>query len=130
MKKSIYDVFNFALSFKGYLRYCLKQNEEDIDINKVKKLVKEFETFLYDPYLNILRNINFNTETDLGVIIMDHYKLLEIGLNPDELTSDGIDDYLKSLIVIINSYYIEKYDMDMEFINNLFEAKKIIEANK
>jgi len=127
---SIYDVFNFALSFKGYLRYCLKQNEEDIDINKVKKLVKEFETFLYDPYLNILRNINFNTETDLGVIIMDHYKLLEIGLNPDDLTSDGIDDYLKSLIVIINSYYIEKYDMDMEFINNLFEAKKIIEANK
>ena len=61
---------------------------------------------------------------------MDHYKLLEIGLDPDELTSDGIDDYLKSLIVIINSYYIEKYDMDMEFINNLFEAKKIIEANK
>ena len=127
---SIYDVFSFALSFKGYLRYCLKQNEEDIDINKVKSLVREFENFLYDPYLNILKNINFNTETDLGVIIMDHFKLLEINLNPDELTADGIEEYIKSLIIIINSHYIEKYDLNMDFINDLFEAKKIVEANK
>ncbi len=127
---SVYDIFNFALSFKGYLRACLKEHEEDIDINKVKKLVKEFDIFLSDPFLTIIRSTNFNSGIDLGTVIMDHYKLLEINLNQEELNNDGIEQYLNALDVIINSHYLEKYDLTIDFITDLFEAKKIMEANK
>ena len=127
---SIYDIFNFALSYKGYLRYCIKEHEEDIDINKVKSIVKEYDKFLTDPYVNIIKNTNFNTEIDLGTIIMDHYKLLEINLNKDEMTPEAIDELLKSLEVIINSYYLEKYDLSIDFVMDLFEAKKIVEGTK
>ena len=127
---SLYDIFHFALFFKGYLRNCIKNHEEDIDINKVKKIVREFDTFLSDPYLNVIKNTNFKTELDLGTIIIDHYKMLGINLNSEEMNIEGIENYLKSLEIIINSYYLEKYDLSIDFINDLFDAKKILETNK
>ena len=55
---SVYDVFRFVYSFKGYLRTCIKNHEDDVDINKIKKIVKDFDSFLSLPFLNILKNVN------------------------------------------------------------------------
>ena len=126
----IYDIFNFALAFKGYLRSCIKEHEEDIEINKIKRIVKEYDVFLSDPFLNVIKSTNFNAPLDLGTIIIDHYKLLGINLNPEEMDVESIENYLKALEVIINSYYLEKYDLSIDIINDLFDAKKIMEANK
>lgn len=124
---SIYDVFKFVLSFKGYLRGCIKAKEEDIEIHKVKEIVKDFEALLNDPFINILKNINFNTDTDLGMVLIDHYKLLEIDVNSDDLTIEGIDELIKFLTIIINDYYLGNEGLDINYINDLFEAKKLIE---
>lgn len=127
---SIYDVFNFVFSFKGYLRACIKSKEEDVDINKVKRIVRDFEAFLTDPNLNILKNITFSVDSDLDVIIMDHYKLLEINLKRDELNFEGIASLTDALRVIVNNYYLENAGLSIELILNLFESKKLIEFYK
>lgn len=127
---SIYDVFRFVFSFKGYLRNCIKNHEENVDINKVKDIVKDFETFLSDPNLNILKNIVFSVDNDIAVIIMDHYKLLEINLKIDDLTRTGIEELKKSLEVIINDYYLESTGLSVNFMLVLFECKKLIEMYK
>ena len=127
---TIYDVFKFAFSYKGYLRACIKENEEDVDINKVKGIVKEFDAFLSDPNVSVLTNLAFTLENDVALIIIDHYKLLEINLNPDELTVEGIEGLKQALEVININNALEEYDLSIDFIENLFEAKKIINANK
>ena len=127
---SIYDVFRFVLGFKGYLRSCIKGHEEDVDINKVKETVKDFEAFLSDPNVMILRNVIFSVDSDVAEIIMDHYKLLEINLNRDNLTIDGIDEMLNYLKIIIISSCLDKNDISIDFILDLFESKKLIEMYK
>ena len=127
---TIYDVFRFVVSFKGYLRACIKENVEDADIKKVKETVKEFDAFLSDPNISVLNNLAFTVENDVALIIIDHYKLLEITLNMDELTPEGIDGLKQALEIINISNSLEEYDLSIDFIENLFEAKKIINSNK
>jgi hypothetical protein len=127
---SVYDVFKFVYSFKGYLRSCIKTHEEDVDINKIKKIVKYFDEFLSNPNLNILRNVKFSVDNDLSVILIDHYKMLGINIKPDSLESESIEDLIKSLKIILNSYYFEEAGLNIEFIMDLFESKKLIEMYK
>lgn len=124
---SVYDVFKFVYSFKGYLRSCIKAHEEDVDINKVKRTVKKFDAFLSNPNLNILKNVKFSVDADVAEILIDHYKLLEINIKTDTLNSEGIDELIKALNIILNSYYFENAGLSIEFIMDLFESKKLIE---
>ena len=127
---SVYDVFRFVYSFKGYLRTCIKNHEEDVDINKIKRIVKDFDAFLSLPFLNILKNVKFSVDSDVAMILIDHYKLLEINIKKDDLTIEGIDDLIKCLNIILNSYYLENAGLTIEFIVDLFESKKLIETDK
>lgn len=127
---SVYDVFKFVYSFKGYLRSCIKTHEEEVDINKVKKIVKDFDLFLSNPNLNILKNVKFNVDYDLGMILIDHYKLLEINIKTDSLNPEGIEELIKALNIILYSYYFEEAGLNIEFIMDLFESKKLIEMYK
>ena len=127
---TIYDVFKFIFSFKGYLRECIKANEENVDIKRIKEMVKDFDQFLANPSINVLNNLAFTVDNDVALIIIDHYKLLEINLDPNELTPEGIDGLRDALSVINVSNALDEYDLSMDFIQNLFDAKKIIETNK
>ncbi len=127
---TIFDVFKFVLSYKGYLRSCIKSLDDSIDINKVKETVKEFDEFLSDPYLNVITSSPFNVDANLALIIMDHYKLLELNVNYDDMTIEGIDGLLKELEVCINDAYLTKYELSNEFILDLFESKKILDNIK
>ncbi len=127
---TIYDVFKFIFSFKGYLRECIKANEENVDIKKIKEMVKEFGQFLDNPNISVLNNLAFTVDQDVALIIIDHYKLLEINIDPNELTPEGIDGLRDALAVINISNALDEYDLSMDFIQNLFDAKKIIETNK
>lgn len=124
---SVYDVFRFVYSFKGYLRSCIKAHEEDVDINKVKKIVKNFDAFLSNPNLNILKNVKFSVDANVAEILIDHYKLLEINIKADTLNPEGIDELIKALNIILNSYYFENAGLSIGFIMDLFESKKLIE---
>lgn len=127
---SIFDVFKFVLSFKGYLRKCIKTTDESMDIDIIKQNVKEFDMFLNNPNLNVLKNVKFIADTDIALMISDHYKLLNINTKKDDLTLDNIDNLLKDLNVIINNYYLESLGLDINFILELFESKKIIDAKE
>ncbi len=127
---SIYDVFKFVFAFKGYLRTCIKNHEENVDINKVKKIVKYFDEFLTNPHNNVLKNIKFSADSNVAMIIMDHYKLLEINLTEEGLGFEEIDNLTKALYVILNSYILDNAGLTIEFILDLFESKKLIETYK
>ena len=53
--------------------------------------------------------------------------MFEINVKADDLTIEGIDELVKSLHIILNSYYLENSGLTMDFINDLFESKKLLE---
>ena len=126
---SIYDVLSFALGYKGYLRTCIKSLDEDTDINVIKETVKNLEDFLGNPNVTVIKNIAFGSETNVGEVIVDHHKLLNINISENEIsTVDDIEAITNSLKVIINDYYLNNAGLNIDFISNLFEAKKIMET--
>jgi hypothetical protein len=126
---SLYDVLSFALGYKGYLRTCIKSLDEEIDINVIKETVKNFERFLNNPNVTVLKNIPFTSETNVGEVVVDHHKLLNINISEAELTTvEDVEAMINSLRVIINDYYLNNAGLNIDFISNLFEAKKILET--
>ena len=124
---SIYDVFRFALSFKTYLRNCIKSNKNDATIDDIKQIVKEFEIFMNETNISIIKNAKFLQETDISEIISDHYQLLNIKLDKSLLDDGNIDALMKELVIMINSSYLDSYDLNIDLVNDLFDSKKIIE---
>lgn len=127
---SIYDAFKFVLSFKGYLRKCIKAQDENVNLEYVKQVVKEFDLFINSPTLNVLKNLSLGVDNNVALIISDHYKLLNIKVDKDNIGIEEIENLLKDLKIIINSYYLEDSGLDIGFILELFESKKIIEARE
>ncbi len=123
---TIYEAFQFAISFKTYLRKCIKTSKEESNIDVVKELVKAFDEFINSNNVNVIRNSKFNYDNDLTEVISDHYQLLNIKITKDLLDEGNIDNLVKDLKIMINSYYLEDMGLNIDLINDLFESKKII----
>lgn len=124
---SVYDLLKFLISYKSYLRTALKASEEDNDIRRIKYMIKMYTEYVNNPYVNILKNVRFISDTDVQTLLVDHYKMLNIDLDRDQLNLDSIDDLSKSLSIIINNSYLIKSGLSIDLILELFDAKKIIE---
>ena len=123
---SIYDVFKFAISFKTYLRNCIKASKEESSIDVVKQLVKEFDSFISSNNVNVIRNSKFNYDNDLAEVISDHYQLLNIKITKDLLDEGNLESLIKDLKIMVNSYYLEEMGLNIDLINDLFESRKIL----
>ena len=122
---TVYDVFRFALSFKTYLRNCIKSNKDDVTID-IKQIVKEFETFMNTTNISVIKNAKFMLGSDIAEIISDHYQLLHIRLEKAQLDEGNLDALLKDLRIMVNSFYMNSFDLGIDLVNDLFEAHKII----
>ena len=127
---SIYEVFQFALSFKTYLRNCIKASKEESSIDIVKQLVGEFDEFISSNNVNVIRNSKFNYDNDLAEVISDHYQLLNIKITKDLLDEGNLESLIKDLKILINSYYLEDMGLNIDLINNLFDSKKIVSKDE
>lgn len=127
---TVYDVFRFVFAYKTYLRSCIKEQDDTVEISRVKRMVKEFEEFLLDPNITMIKHAAFTVDNDLTMVLMDHYKLLSINLKKDDLNEEGIANLIKMLDIIINNHYLEKYGLTIDYILNLFEGKKIVDIKK
>jgi hypothetical protein len=56
--------------------------------------------------------------------------MVNINISTDNLDIDAIESYLKDLDIIIHNYYLDINGLDINFIINLFECKKIIDEEK
>lgn len=123
---SIYDVFQFAISFKTYLRNCIKASKEESTIDVVKQLVKEFDEFISSNNVNVIKNSKFNYDTDLAEVITDHYQLLNIRITKESLDEGNLEALIKDLKIMVNSYYLEDMGLNIDLVNDLFESQKIV----
>jgi hypothetical protein len=124
---TIYDVFNFALSYKTYLRSCIKSSKDEADIEVVKQTVSEFDQFLNNSIINVIRNTNFLVDNDIAEIISDHYQLLNLRITKEVLDADNLANLIADLTIIVNNFYMNELGLDINLVNDLFDSKKILE---
>lgn len=117
---SIYDALAFACSHYLYIVKCMKENKIDKPFDvEYKRLV----IFLLNAYNNLIMNISIIEERDLALIISDRYKLSNLKVNKDVLsTEEGLNE------IIINAKKINIYNKIVSKLS--YENLKFIEQVK
>ena len=117
---TIYNILLLACSNYNYLIEFTKEN--NIDFNYIYNVLIHI---VYSPYNNLINNLFIKDEKDLSLIIIDKYNLYGGKLNKEMLTKDNIDNLINNLKLIIDSFYIKKYNLTEEKISFIKESREI-----
>ena len=85
------------------------------------------EEFSYYPNTTILNNITIKDDRDIVVIILDKYKLMNIGVSAEELSDSSLDSFISNVNKVVNKNYMRKNNIDYKDFSNACEMKKILD---
>ncbi|MDD5865975.1 MAG: hypothetical protein PUD07_05830 [bacterium] len=117
---TIYDILLLALSNYNFLIELFKEKDYDYDL-----YYKKLFDLVYYPYNNLITNLWINDNKDIEFIIIDKYNLYGYNLNKEMLNLDNIDGLIKNIKIIIESKYLEKYNITDEKINFINIANEL-----
>lgn len=117
---TIHNILLLACSNYNYLIEFTKKN--NIDFNYIYNILIHI---VYSPYNNLINNIFIKDEKDLSLIIIDKYNLYGGKLNKEMLTKDNIDNLINNLKLVIDNFYIKKYNITEEKISFIKEGREL-----
>ena len=117
---TIYNILLLACSNYNYLIEFSKKN--NIDFNYIYNILIHI---VYSPYNNLINNLFIKDEKDLSLIIIDKYNLYGGKLNKEMLTKDNIDNLINNLKLVIDNFYIKKYNITEEKISFIKEGREL-----
>lgn len=123
---SVYDVLNLASSYYDYLIKCMIQNNKNITQEEMEEEIQKLQELLKNPYNTIINNITFLEEKDIGLIIKDRYRLLNFNIEKEDITIDNVDNLISILEEIQMGINLNKTDLKIEEIEQLYEIKKLL----
>ena len=117
---TIYNILLLACSNYNYLIEFTKKN--NIDFNYIYNILIHI---VYSPYNNLINNLFIKDEKDLSLFIIDKYNLYGGKLNKEMLTKDNIDNLINNLKLVIDNFYIKKYNITEEKISFIKEGREL-----
>ncbi|MDD7149635.1 MAG: hypothetical protein PUH53_02990 [Mycoplasma sp.] len=117
---TIHNILLLACSNFNYLIEFTKKN--NIDFNYIYNILIHI---VYSPYNNLINNLFIKDEKDLSLIIIDKYNLYGGKLNKEMLTKDNIDNLINNLKLVIDNFYIKKYNITEEKISFIKEGREL-----
>ena len=117
---TIHNILLLACSNYNYLIEFTKKN--NIDFNYIYNILIHIA---YSPYNNLINNLFIKDEKDLSLIIIDKYNLYGGKLNKEMLTKDNIDNLINNLKLVIDNFYIKKYNITEEKISFIKEGREL-----
>ena len=117
---TIHNILLLACSNYNYLIEFTKKN--NIDFNYIYNILIHIT---YSPYNNLINNLFIKDEKDLSLIIIDKYNLYGGKLNKEMLTKDNIDNLINNLKLVIDNFYIKKYNITEEKISFIKEGREL-----
>lgn len=115
---SIKDAFLVLSDNENILRRYIKEHNKELSDEELNNNIKEFQKFVFDPYSQIIDTINYLKLEDVGEIITNKYKLLNIKFNLDE---GNVNTLMESCGVINMSDAINKSGLSIELIDLLLK---------
>ena len=117
---TIYNILLLACSNYNYLIEFTKKN--NIDFNYIYNILIHI---VYSPYNNLINNLFIKDVKYLSLIIIDKYNLYGGKLNKEMLTKDNIDNLINNLKLVIDNFYIKKYNITEEKISFIKEGREL-----
>lgn len=124
---TIIDALKLINSYKINLSYILKNLNEDIDDEDIKKEEELLKEFLAYPCHNLISNITINDDMNITTIILDKYKLMNINLSSEQLEEANIDITISTVDKVLISANLNNNNVSYDVISSLCEMNKILE---
>jgi hypothetical protein len=120
----IYDALYLAASNYWYLTNLLKTNNPEITVKEIQEKVTNLQSFVMNPYNNVITNLGFTDEKNLINVITDRYHLHGINVDRDLLSESNINS-TREMITLIERYFcleLSELDIkDIEFLMNSYD---------
>lgn len=109
------DVASFLNSFYGFTKQLFTKNleEENKDFSIFQK---RLFNFVYSPNHTFMKKITIASEYDLIEMIYNKYKLLNINLKKEELTSENLKEVKSNVDYILTLYHLSQSTITIEEI--------------
>jgi len=119
---SVYDALFLAGSFKHYLIKTISKNIEEMTENLLSELLQDYDSFMYNPNILILKKLRLFDEVDIKSLILQKFRLVGVTLS-DEYMND-LNTIENDIELITKVYDIENGELSFEQIAFICEAKK------
>ncbi len=126
-KSKIINAFNLAAAYYITTIKLIKKQYPDINQDKANEIYDGLRPFLLAQKNTIINNLDLFNEYDIPMIISDKYSLDNLDIDQEMLTSEKIDELIKTIrkiTIAINLNKIE--DLDISDINEFLELEKRI----
>ncbi len=121
---TIYDLFLTSLTSFPFLEKCFAG--EEFEEKTLEENVNEYLKFIYNPNNGFLRKVNGLNDYNITDIVAEKYKLLNINVTSDMITSESIDATFQDVSFINLIQNIERSKITLEQIDNLCKMNEIL----
>ena len=121
---TIYDLLMASLTSFSFLEKSFQSNEKLME-NSLEENMEQYFRFIYNPNNSILRKVNVFTEYDLVEIVAEKYRLLNLNVTKEMITSEAIDVTLESVKFINLIQNINRSNITVSMIAEMCRFQEI-----
>ena len=129
-ESTIYDVFEFANSFNGYVRDTIIKYFPTIETEELEEKVVELDEFVNYQNIKIINNINILEDKDIALIIKDRYSLLNFNISKTDLDEDNIETLTTLLKKLKRALDIKKSGLTINEIEEICNIRDLLKREK
>ncbi|MDO4376031.1 MAG: hypothetical protein Q4C33_02530 [bacterium] len=118
--KEILEIISINIK---YFYDFYKEEYTNLTIEELVKLINKLKNYLYTNNLNIISNVKIIDNENICQNITDHYSLLNININENDLNEE-IDATIKNIDTIITYYDMKKLNLDINEVDFLVQTQK------
>ncbi len=121
----ISQAFCFASSFYPHLKKVITTKNQAITDEELEQEIHSFFAFCYHPNHTFIKKINMLNEVDITEMVAEKYRLLNLKLEVEDLTSENIGNLRADLKKVLKIYYIEKGELSLEQMKLIVQVSKL-----
>ncbi len=124
---TLLDILKLLNSYKINLLSISKTLNEELTDEEFDEIVKDLQTFIYNPNNTFVNNITVNDTRDIKTMIMDKYNLVNVKIAEEQLEDNNLDLLIATISKIITGIYISKSNLNYENLQAACNMKEILE---
>ena len=126
---TIYDALLLICQFYSFLVNSIIEQFPDIMQDDIQELIEKFKRFIKYPKITIINNVKIHEDKDIVLMIKDKYNLCDLNITKEDLEEDNVSNLLTTVNNICEYNYIDNSKLNLEDIQFVLQASKILEDN-
>lgn len=119
-----YEALEIAINNYDFIYKTYKEQDDSIKKEIILKNILDIQKFLYHDSLSIINNIFITSDKNIAEVICDRYKMLNINIKAEEITTESIDNLLHDIDILLTYEDMKKSNILLEDIIFIMEVDK------